>query len=505
MWETLAVALSVVTSLIGLGWALDSNLSDRWKRRTDVWTRRQLHRLRRGQFGGQRFFDRIFGPKIISWRAFAVTAMISSSSWIFFFFIAYITSDQLIRDQINPIQGKISQFEILLITVYVVAIIFSDFLSYAQTRIFVSALDSIRNIPVGLILYCADAILSIGIFLFGYAFARSIVTIAAASAFYAAPFDRVSALSPEVVISSYKALGLPKVDHRIDRLEKALEAYELTPTRHSVNELEGSLVDIEYAGTGSYVRDKRLVRISCLEDLSFESEPKTHIYEIFDDSVRMANEIVGIPGFRLTNGGAISFYKAPRGPSEAKPCQFHVAEIHAKVEPRQLLRQLSLIDYFLGSLTSTLQDLQFDVATKLSVFPADEPGMNAPTILNIALLSHNSNVLGIGQKKSTLGSNLFTHTIHIGNIRVPLGPVAASSIVSNIMFAIYLAAIVSAYWSSRIFAIAYIKGLSRPSRVYFRLSIGVVSLILAAWISFLIANALAGSVLTLIVSHPIVG
>jgi hypothetical protein len=49
-----------------LGAALDAAISERAKARVRAWMARQTDNMRQAKFGGNKVFDRAFGPRIIS-------------------------------------------------------------------------------------------------------------------------------------------------------------------------------------------------------------------------------------------------------------------------------------------------------------------------------------------------------------------------------------------------------------------------------------------------------
>jgi len=158
--------------LLALGVALDVALKPLVKRKAVILLRRMASTKRRNYFTGSNLLDRVFGERIMSWKAIIRYSLVSVVSISVSIIVAFISSPSHVRSHSAIFPTGVNGISIILILVCLVFCILSDIFSYAQTRIFVRTVDRYRNSAVSLGLSLADAVISLVLLFIIFSFSR---------------------------------------------------------------------------------------------------------------------------------------------------------------------------------------------------------------------------------------------------------------------------------------------------------------------------------------------
>jgi hypothetical protein len=463
-----------------LGAALDAAISERAKARVRAWMARQTDNMRQAKFGGNKVFDRAFGPRIISRRALLCSISLSIVSIAVGFSIAYFTSADEIRRQMFPVMDRVTTFNVSTVIMFFVFVVFGDFFSYAQTRIFFSALDRIRNVYISAILYFADLVLSLGIFTISYSLAKAITTVDAITMFYQHQHMVVSRISPEVVIQATNAWNI-KESHIITRgLEQALVSYRENPSVNNAKELYRQIINLTYAHPDKIIESATPPSIYCLNDFSISSESKTHVYELLRDSENLANHAIGLGSVNATFGGQASFSNLLPAPGNGDRCTIHVVERTSVISLSKMTKEVTWGDFVIGSVAMTTHELETSIATKFSALTYDDPVLQALPLMQYALMASSSRPLGIGQARASDSIELSLPAGNPGHVFIPFSILAFSSLGANLIFAAYMLVGFVLSAGDWFIGLPYIGQYVRKDAVFFKIAVSITIFVIAA-------------------------
>ena len=496
MWLNFFVIFGFIAGVIGipsLGAALDAGVTEGAKQRVGRWVARQSEDLRAARFGGTKVFDKIFGSRVISVRALIATISLSTISVLAGFIIAYFTSSEEIRRSMLPLVDSTELFDVFSISMFVIIVIIGDFISYAQTRIFFAALDRVKNIYVSAILYIADLVLSIGIFVIMYSVAKAIVTIVAITSFYQHDWPVSSRVSPEVILASVDAWNVKESRSITGSLERALSAYTSSPSMATSRVLDREIAKLTYAHPENLITKSSEPIIYCLDDFSVKSEDKTHIYELLRDSEDVGNRAIGLGAVRATFGGAASFSRSLPTPNSGDRCAIHVVQRTSMLSMAKVMRQITWGDFFLGSIALTLHEVETSINTKFSALMYDDQISTAPAFLQYSLMAANSRFLGIGQTRASGDVAFSTPAARAGHVFIPFSILAFSSLSANFIFAIYMMCGLIISTGDQVLNIPIFGKHIKDEAIFFRISISISIFILGATLAiFVLEEAFKG-------------
>jgi hypothetical protein len=502
------VYVITVAGLLGIGWALDANVPARRKRQLNEWVEARLADIRRARWGGANLFDRLFGRRYVSLRAFAVSAGITFTSTALFLLVAILTSEPAVGKMIWPFRGGLDATGWLTISVYLPAILFCDFLSFAQSRLFLSYVSRVQNVSISIVLYFADALFSVLLFAIGYSIARAIVTVVILGSLFAAPFDRDASISPEVVTATYHAffggkLFTGPISIDVDQLERALAVYRATPSPAAQRALITSTLHLQYGDLRQLGATVTAADLQCVRELSFAHENRDHLFEILKASDRLILDKAGLSAFSIDFGGRAPFYQSlALADAPKSSCPLYVVHSRIDPDPRRTLINVHWSDYILGSLTLTLTDVVQVLDTKFSSFVGDDPVAQAPLVLTYALMAGKSRPLGIGATAASASANVQFDSFRDGHVLVPLGPMIASSLSANLLFLAYLLFGLSMAASAWLLEGRWTRKVFKREAIFFRISAGLVTVILGASAVIVLTNLVLSLVVRALSSQP---
>jgi hypothetical protein len=512
MWIFFNTAFAFVTAavgLLGVGAVLDSSMPESRKRKVARWASVRVEHLRRHELGGARLFAVIFGEKYISRRSLIVSVAISATSISIFYLVAHLTSDSAVQHMIFPIRKQIDLLGWITLGVYVPVILACDFLSYAQTRLFLSYIDKLNSFTVSGILYIADMMFSVVLFVCGYAFARAIVTVIVATSHYAAPFERSTTISPDVVTATYRAFVGNKLlsdatSLKVAGVDVALKAHRAAPSAATEKALITETLRLQYDDISKLGGAVAGARLTCLRDLSLGRENQTRLFEILKESDRLVLDKIGLPNMSIDFGGRAPFYQYLSVASLADgPCPIYAVSARVRIEPKAAISKVTWFEYFLGALAATINELNYAIFTKMSAFPSDDPVSQAPLVLSYAVAASNSPPFGIGATRDGASSPYFLNDIDTGSVRLPLGPLAASSLAANLIFGLYVLAGCSVAAAARLFEVGWATRILKVDAVFVRISIGLVAVILMFAATLFIVDNLFDGLIRLAIMKPL--
>jgi hypothetical protein len=511
MWTFLNAAFAFVATtvgLLGVGAVLDSSMPESRKRKVARWASERVEQLRRHELGGARLFGSIFGEKYISRRSLLVSICVSAIFISTFYLVAHFTSDTTVQNMIFPIRKSVDLLGWITLGVYIPVILACDFLSYAQTRLFLSYIDKMRSFTLLAILYIADMMFSIVLFIFGYAFSRAIVTVIVVTSHYAAPFERDTTISPDVVTASYRAFVGEKlagpISQKITNVDAALKSYRGSPSEKTEKALITETLRLQYGDLSKLGGAVAGARLTCLRDLSFARENQTRLFEILKSSDRLVLDKIGLSTVSIDFGGRAPFYQyLTVSPTADGPCPIYAVSARVRIDPKVAISRVAWFDYFLGALAATINELNSAIFTKMSAFPSDDPISQAPLVLTYAVTASNSPLLGIGATRNTASTDYYLDDIRTGSILLPLGPLVASSLAANLLFGLYVLTNCSVAFGARLFELGWVTSNLKANAVFVRISAGLIAVILVSTATLFIVDKVFDGLIRLAIMRPL--
>lgn len=164
MLETIGLLLAVAA-------ALDVALKAQFKIRVARWLRGMSEVSTQVDQNGYRYVARIFGDRLLSRRAVAISLIISLASLLLSYGYAVATSD---FDIVWIFRDKPTILSFSFFILFLIGSLVGDVLSYAQTRVFFRTIDHYRTGIISIGLALADAVVSLALFVFIFSCTRLI-------------------------------------------------------------------------------------------------------------------------------------------------------------------------------------------------------------------------------------------------------------------------------------------------------------------------------------------
>jgi hypothetical protein len=170
--------IQVIGLFLGLGAALDFAVRKKAKRLFIDWVSRVSMPRSGYSYQGSILMDRLFGPTLFGKRAVISYVSLCIASIAISYGIAIATSpSELFAKDIAIFAGSPTPLELTILAICIGFAILGDIASYAQTRLFIRAVDQYKNGVVSVGLGIADIITSLSLFFISFSFARIIIYV----------------------------------------------------------------------------------------------------------------------------------------------------------------------------------------------------------------------------------------------------------------------------------------------------------------------------------------
>ena len=480
---------------MGAGGALDL-LPLRYKRKVYEIVRRATKDVSNSFFQGSRFLDKIFGTSLLSWRAAAASALMSITSIILACTVAYVTSDPLSQQQINPFRGEPTLSDMAVLAIFLISIIAFDYIAYTQTRIFVRALDGFRNATIAAILLVSDFAVSVCSFIFGYSIARllSILLIVGFGQVNPDPYVRV--FSPEMILEADSTISsnpIAKHDSPASRemLSSVIGEFEKQPDpAHAIRVLK--FTD-KLNGWSAYPRNGvyTAVETGCAAHASriaVDDRGKEININYFRYSLGVLRALH--PSEKLWNELTWKSLVEPirMHQSRSEKCPYRYISASTRINLKAIATSVHLYDYLLSSSLATSQDLAVAGLDKFAYFESEDPFTEPYSFLRQSVATSELKILGVGGAATDSIPNAIgqLQASPSDGVRVPFAALAASCLTSSIVFLIYLL-LVTTLWISKLMAQRFrLLGINSERHIFSKLSISlsftILGLYLTNWI-----------------------
>ncbi|MFM0158014.1 hypothetical protein [Paraburkholderia sediminicola] len=168
---------SIVGTVVTICGGLDIAVKKQHKLSLSNWVTRASGKKSGFGYKGSIFLDKIFGKRLFSIRAIASYAGCSLASIVASYAIAVWTSAPDMWKSISVFPNKVTSLDIFLLLLAIALAVAGDIASYAQTRVFVRAVDQYKNpvVMIGLIL--ADIVTSFSLLFLAFTIARTVLYI----------------------------------------------------------------------------------------------------------------------------------------------------------------------------------------------------------------------------------------------------------------------------------------------------------------------------------------
>lgn len=170
-------SLSVISGAAGIGAALDACAGPRYRTAFVQWIRNTSERQRDISLNGSALVDRVFGLRLFSRRAILVSIALSLASICVAYGIGIITTPAAMRADMFIFPAHPSFVDFVLLGICFLFAVGADVVSYAQSRLFIRAIDKARNGVVAIGMLIGDAVISLALFFVSFSFARMLCYI----------------------------------------------------------------------------------------------------------------------------------------------------------------------------------------------------------------------------------------------------------------------------------------------------------------------------------------
>lgn len=335
--------------------------------------------------------DRLFGRRIWSFRAFFVSIFIATVTLGIVLLVNAATSESARATLLAALKGQSALGWWCLAAIVIVVFIF-DFISYAQTRIFVRATEQSPTAATSSVFLVADLIASFAIFVAGFSLARVIGMLIIGQFLFNTPATTVDAFSPSLIedaarhdniINDISGPALFGEDSNSAIIANSLDFNEATA--ESRLEYFESVMLIRDIGSAAASSDNynfleyeaSLVCPSVVDKYSFDEESA---YEILTTSLYIyaygAQQIPRVNKYaqdlgeeyfarteRVMEAGL--FRRLASGP---QGCPLPVVRVEKSINLRDALAGVSLSDMYLASMFSTSWEITRLIPAKFSSY-----------------------------------------------------------------------------------------------------------------------------------------
>ncbi|MFM0226135.1 hypothetical protein [Paraburkholderia dipogonis] len=164
----------VLGLLLAIAAALDFSVKEQVKNAISAWVVRAAARNSGFGYAGTSFLDRIFGKKLFSVRAMSIYVVLSLVSIALSYLFAVMSTADEGQSMIAVFPRGFTWFDGGIFLLFICFAALGDIASYAQTRLFVRAVDQHKHVVVSAGLIVADIVTSLSLFFFSFSIAKTI-------------------------------------------------------------------------------------------------------------------------------------------------------------------------------------------------------------------------------------------------------------------------------------------------------------------------------------------
>ena len=490
-----------VLGALGLGAMFDVAIKPPYKKRVSDWLVRLASRAGKISYGGSAFLDRIFGRAVLSWRVVPRYALISLVSIGLSYGFAVFSSPSDVQPQIQIFKGFPSALDLLILIMCFGAAVAGDIFSYAQTRLFVRAIDRSRSVVVSAGLVAADLVVSLAIFFTTFSIARLVCMLLVLQVAPVQKMTHTDVFAPELLAAALAEAGVEVGDKEpASAFAVALANAKSPKDLAAVAEMERRLLatqfknpnalrDVHFGGSrtcSGRTRDEIVdagAAVKASQDLFLSVMAEQGKRRPLTVDAKAVSEKMGT-AFYTAVGGVLT-------KPGSNACPVAVTTLKAETTASAFVADAGPFNAFAAAFERTLFDAYSVVGYKLAPYVAYDPYSSAPQYFRVLETLQSTSVLGafpIDVERAQLTS-FFDDPVEAveGRLNVPFTPMVASALTTSAFLIAYLLSLAFAALQSGIRSIAarFIPAFDLERAVFTSVSIALVgaflSLALATW------------------------
>lgn len=453
-----------VLGALGLGAMLDVIVKSPHKKSVSDWLSGLVSRAGSVSYGGSKFLDKVFGRSVLSWRAAPRYAAISIISISISYAFAVLSSPPTVLKDIFVFTDNITSLDIAVLGVCFLAAVVGDNFSYAQTRLFVRAIDRSKSAVVSAGLVAADLIVSLSIFFAAFSVARLICVLLLLQ------FHPPQVLThTETYAPAYLAKALAAADVEVRSEAEVVTAFAIAVANGRTPSQLGQIAEWQERGVMSALRDPASLRHvdfsaqrHCIgqtaDERSAAGAAVVRTQELF--TAVMAEQsrrrpIVADPE-KISAGMSTDYYTTSaavrRDPNLS--CPFEITMIRASMTTRAFVSAAGPFNAFAAATERTLFDAYQVVAFKLAPYVGFDPYSSMPMYFASLTTQLQQTLLGafpVDPDRATLATYFNDPIIKpTGQVNVPFSPMVASALTTSAFLIIYLSTVTLAVFRGHI-------------------------------------------------------
>ena len=441
-WEHI---ISIVGITLALGASFDYIIKIEIKKTFAEWLVNFTNKSKNFRFKGTSVLNAFFGKKLLSRGAVFRYAVISAVSMSIAYGFAYITSPPQLQNDMHIFPDGLNLLNGSLLAVCVVFAVAGDMLSYAQTRLFVRAVDEYKSGVVASGLALADIITSLSLFFISFSFSRIICYIIVLHATGFPALNSTHSISQELLRGFLLANNVASVNTNNDQV---IDFVQLMANAKSELELK-SISKIVNAKEHQSFRDPKNLRgvtySSRIVCTSKDSEKFRHSLpysrKVLDDIAQVINRY----SFDKVTENDVNryIYNYVITPHETQDgCGVHLLVIKKSISASDMLIVAGITNSYLASAERTMYDAYQILSFKLQPYIDFNPYKNIGNYFYSLSQLIDSTFLGIASPdydKVALANEFLSDVSELnGDIKIPFTPMVASSLTSSLIFISYL-------------------------------------------------------------------
>lgn len=443
-----------------IGFVLDQVVRESAKQAIADWTFTAVRKRSTASIAADWLFDKIFGTKILSFRSMSFSVIISLISFVFVFIIAYATSDAKTQAEMWPFDKDVSVLELFIAIIFVIVIFVSDFVSYAQTRIFNKVIAGSSNSAVTAVLVIGDIFSTISIFAAFFSLARVLSYILVLSFSASQSKEHHSRVYPELlngaigrekILSDFGADDKRPAFNVVRRISEIGVSESAVPLREISKDWKAyhfggyKLADkykfITYSAKYECVNSKK--EFGPLGMSAYDAYSNTFMVYSYAEVMRNP-AITDGPAGELEDKFKSEYEKLYRASNVN--CLAKVVDISSKINWKSMIGSLSFLDLYLSALNKTLVEAFSAISFKLSGYITVDPfSSDLNNFVAGAWMSSGTRLLGVGgyNDESILMANVINQYDLDGNgsVKIPLSSLMASSLSASVLLWVTLTAV----------------------------------------------------------------
>jgi hypothetical protein len=432
--------LAVIGLILALAAALDFLAKQHVKLRFAQFINSSSGPYSQINYGITPILDKIFGKRLASPRAIWVSIGVSLSSLALTYWFAYITSDTSVT-YIFPYY--VSSRSVGIFILFLAGCVVGDFFSFAQTRVFLRAVDGLQKGVISVGLALADAVISLAIFVGIFSVTRLLAYLI------------IIGTTPQGVIQQEKNINTAALRYAINEIRKdgIARPSEVGWSSYLSNIKSPEDVSIADEVARRYTND--LVKMDRSKDIvsvSVTFACVTNIYKAIADgadvSTLISREIAASRG--LEEGGLeydhvlkdVSRRVKSWTPSD-QGCIAPTLTIKQNLTPAGLLSVSGIANAFFASFERTLFDFYTNLGFKLAPYAYVDPNNDIGAFYASLIQQTQYGLLGTVPSNRNIQYALsefaYKSPKNIETLRIPFSPMLASCLTISIVFMVYVA------------------------------------------------------------------